>query len=118
MKKLMFIFLVAVSLYSCDGSTMSDAVVVERINILDGQSHKYQVQLRTDPGSDCVYYNTNHRFQVGDTLVSYYEFFEGKNQDVKNVTKERDSLRKELDLTKYYLDILKERVIFDTLKRK
>ena len=31
---------------------------------------------------------------------------------------ENDSLRNELKIIKYYLEILKERVIFDTLKKR
>jgi hypothetical protein len=118
MKNIIFAFIVMLSLASCSDAQLTDAVVVEQINIVDGTSHKYQVKLHTDNGSNEAYYNTNHRFQVGDTLVSYYEFFEGKNQDIRRISRENDSLKKELITVKYYLEILKERVIIDTLKRR
>ena len=112
------IFLLSTLLTSCSDAQLSDAVVVEQINIVEGSSHKYQVKLHTDVGGCDAFYNTNHRFQVGDTLVSYYEFFEAKNSDIRRISKENDSLKKELQTIKYYLEILKERVIIDTLKRK
>ena len=82
MKKIALIaitlFSLSTLLTSCSDAQLTDAVVVEQINIVDGTSHKYQVKLHTDNGSNEAFYNTNHRFQVGDTLVSYYEFFEAK----------------------------------------
>lgn len=117
MKNLIFAFIVILSLASCDAQ-LTDAVVVEQINITNDTAHKFQVKLRTDNGSSDAYYNTNHRFQVGDTLVSYYEFFEAKNSEVKRLSKENDSLKRELKIVAYYLEILKERVIIDTLKRR
>ena len=112
------IFSLSTLLTSCSSAQLTDAVVVEQINIVDGTAHKYQVKLHTDNESNDAYYNTNHRFQVGDTLVSYYEFFESKNSEVRRISKENDSLRNELKIIKYYLEILKERVIFDTLKKR
>ncbi len=112
------IFLLSTLLTSCSDAQLTDAVVVEQINIVNGTSHKYQVKLHTDNESNDAYYNTNHRFQVGDTLVSYYEFFESKTSEVRRISKENDSLRNELKIIKYYLEILKERVIFDTLKKR
>ena len=112
------IFSLSTLLTSCSDAQISDAVVVEQINIVEGTSHKYQVKLHTDNSSSDAYYNTNHRFQVGDTLVSYYEFFESKTSEVRRISKENDSLRNELKIIKYYLEILKERVIFDTLKKR
>jgi hypothetical protein len=38
--------------------------------------------------------------------------------DIKRVSMENDSLKNELKIVKYYLEILKERVIIDTLKRR
>lgn len=112
------IFLLSTLLTSCSDAQISDAVVVEQINIVNGSSHKYQVKLHTDNESNEAYYNTNHRFQVGDTLVSYYEFFESKNSEVRKLSIQNDSLRNELKNIKYYLEFLKERVIFDTLKKR
>jgi len=122
MKKIILIvfslFLVTTLLTSCSDAKLSDAVVVEQINILEGQSHKYEVKLHTDANGNDAFYYTDFRFQVGDTLISYYQFFEGKNSEIKRLSNENDSLKKELNVSNYYLQILKERVIIDTLKRK
>ena len=104
MKKITLIAISILSLStlltSCSDAQLTDAVVVEQINIVNGSSHKYQVKLHTDNSSSDAYYNTNHRFQVGDTLVSYYEFFESKNSEVRRISKENDSLRNELKIIK------------------
>lgn len=120
MKKIILILLsiLSITFASCGDAKLYDAVVVEQINILDGKDYKYEVKLKTDINNDDAYYYTNFRFQVGDTLVSYYQFFEGKNAEIGRLSQENDSLRKELSVSNYYLQILKERVIIDTLKIK
>ena len=117
MKSLFLILLITLVLYSCSPARISDVIVVEQINILDGQTHKYEVKLKTMNGSE-VYYYTDFRFQVSDTLVSYFEYFEGKNSEAKKLHKEIDSLTKELNLSNYYLQILKERAISYISKTK
>jgi hypothetical protein len=119
MKKILFLFVASIVLVACTSKAeLDDAVVVEQINILEGQPHKYEVKLNTKTEDGQAYLYTNFRHQVGDTLISYYEFFESKNSEIKKVTKERDSLKKELEVANYYLQILKERVIIDSIKRK
>ena len=119
MKKLLLILSVAITLVSCSDAKIYEAVVVEQINILENQSYKYEVKLHTVNNEDAAFFYTNFRFQVGDTLISYYQFFEGKNNDIRKLKRENDSLRKELNVSNYYLQILKERVIIsDTLKKK
>lgn len=106
---------------SCGSSNINDAVVVEQIYVLDnseGQSHKYKVKLKTNPGSSDVYYYTNYRFQVGDSLISYYEHFDKKNTEISRLKRENDSLKKELSVSNFYLQMLKERILTDTLRRK
>jgi len=118
-KKIILLLCVTVYLTSCSNrAEIDDNVIVEQINILEGQTHKYEVKLKTKPNTGEVYLYTDFRFQVSDSLISYYEFFEGKNQDIRRISKENDSLRNELKIIKYYLEILKERVIFDTLKKR
>lgn len=120
MKKLFLLPILSVFLFSCvNKAELDESVVVEQINILEGQNFKYEIKLKTAPNSGDAYYYTNFRHQVGDTLVSYYEFFEGKDREVKRLRKTKDSLERELDVAKYYLQILKEKVIIsDTLKKK
>lgn len=111
------LFLLSTIFTSCSDAKISESVVVEQINILENQSHKYEVKLHTDIDGNEAYFYTNFRFQVGDTLVSYFQYFEEKNTDIIRVSKERDSIKKELILSNYYLQILKDRFT-DTLKRK
>ena len=118
MKKIFLIL--SVVLVSCDAK-IQDAVVVEQININSGSgaSHKYEVKLKSSDGAVAdVYYYTDFRYQINDTLISTFEFFEGRNADVQKLRKENDSLKKELEVNKYYLQILRERVIFDTVKKR
>lgn len=117
MKKLITIFIISIVFVSCGPAKLDNNVVVEQINILEKDNYKYEVKLKTRESEADAYYYTNFRFQVGDTLVSYYEFFEGKNSEIKRLVKENDSLKKELSLSNYYLNMLKERVT-DTLRRK
>jgi len=120
MKKLFFIFSLTLLLTtSCDDAKIYDAVVIEQINVLENQNYKYEVKLHTAANSGVeAFYYTDYRFQVGDSLISYYQFFESKNNDIRVLKKQNDSLRKELITVNYYLEILKERVIIDTLKKK
>lgn len=118
MKKIILLCVV-ICLTSCiNKAEIDDNVVIEQINILNGQTHKYEVKLKTKPGTGEAYLYTDFRFQVSDSLISYYQFFEGKNYEIRKLKRENDSLRKELNVTNYYLEILKERVIIDTLKKK
>ena len=106
---------------SCGPSKINDAVVVEQIDVLentDGQNYKYKVKLKTSPGTLETYYYTNYRFQVGDSLISYYEHFDKKNTEISRLKRENDSLKKELSVSNFYLQMLKERILTDTLRRK
>lgn len=117
MKKLLLLFIGSVALLSsCDSAKMYDAVVVEQINITNDGQNKYEVKLKTTVGD--AYYYTNNRLQVGDTLVSYLEYFSGKSGELSRLKKQNDSLIKELQVTKYYLELFNQRVIFDSIKRK
>lgn len=118
MKNLIAILIIAATFTSCDDAKIYDDVVVEQINILEAQTYKYEVKLHTANNYASAYYYTNFRFQVSDTLVSFFEFFEGKNIELKKLSIENDSLRKELNLSNYYLQILKERVNIDIQNKK
>lgn len=120
MKKIAITLMMASMLASCTTHTaeISDSVVVEQINVLEGKSHKYEVKFKTTSTSCSAYYYTNFRHQVGDTLISYYEFFQSKNKEYANLSRKVDSLQKELNLANYYLQMLRERIIIDTSKPK
>ena len=121
MKKLFGIIAIATILTSCSDANINDAVVVERIDVLEnteGQNHKYKVKLKTSSlGSDAFYY-TDYRFQVGDSLISYYEYFDKNNSEIARLKKENDSLKKELSVSNFYLQMLKEKILTDTIRRK
>jgi hypothetical protein len=119
MKKIVLLVFVTIMFASCGPAKIQEAVVVEQINILENKDYKYEIKLHTMQGSDAsAYYYTNFRHQVGDTLLSYYEYFSGKGQQVSTLQFEVDSLKKELQASKYYLRILEEKVIFDTIRKK
>lgn len=121
MKKLysILILFVAAILASCGSSSLNGSVVVTQIDIIPApNTYKYKVKLETADGGQDAYYYTNFRHQVGDTLISYYEFFEGKDLEYNNLKRQKDSLERELKFTKIVLDMFKEKLIIDTLKRK
>ena len=116
MKKTFYILVSTIILASCSDASIKDAVTVEQVNIYNVEGYKYEVKLKSSVND--VFYYTNERFQVGDTLYSYYQYFEGKGTESRTLKLTIDSLRNELKITKYYLEILKERVIFDTIKKR
>ena len=118
MKKL-FLVLMPLVLFSCESAKLNEAVVVEQINVLESGAYKYEVKLHTQSSNSAdAFYYTNFRFQVSDTLVSFFEFFEGKNIELKKMTRENDSLKKELAISNYYLQILKDRLVVDIIPKK
>jgi hypothetical protein len=120
MKKYLAIIAVSALTISCmsDPAKVDDSIVVEQINILEGQTHKYEVKIKTRKESTPVYYYTDYRHQVGDTMAVLAEFFGKKDEEIKLLKFQRDSLRKELDKTKYYLELLNEKAIISSEKQK
>lgn len=80
MKKIITILTLAITLTSCkDTSTIENNPVVSQINVnTTNSSFKYEVFFKTRTPSEDSKMLTNFRYQVGDTLISYYEFFESK----------------------------------------
>lgn len=121
MKKISLILIGIVSLFvtSCsDPSKISEKIVVSQINIIENgsDSHKYEVELKTEGPTKALYY-TNHRYQVGDTLDVLEATKETVMATLKRCKTENDSLKKELEVKDYFLSILKERIIFDSIKK-
>lgn len=119
MKKLFLsLFVGMLILSSCGNSAqMIDAVVVQQINVLEGKSHKYEVIFKTR-SNDNASLLTNFRYQVDDTLFGNSEYFSGRSEQISVLVKKNDSLLKELNTTKYFLEIMKERFLNDSLKKK
>lgn len=120
MKKLFLsLFVGMLILSSCENenAVMSDVVVVQQINVLEGKNYKYEVIFK---GSSVTKSSllTNLRYQVDDTLFGFHEFFEGKTEQTRAISRERDSLAKELNTTKYFLGIMKEKFLKDSTRRK
>lgn len=120
MKKIIAILCVSLLIFaSCSDTKIGGALVVDQINILESNDYKYEVRLRTDKNSSGqAYYYTDFRYQVGDTFNTYDCFFKNFNSVSYKFNHENDSLRKELNITKYYLEILKERINIDSVKTK
>lgn len=120
MKKYFAILAMAALTTSCmsDAAKVDESIVVEQINIMEGQSYKYEVKIKTRKESTPVYYYTNYRHQVGDTMVVLAEFYGKKEEEIRVLKNQRDSLRKELDKAKYYLELLNEKVIISSEKQK
>jgi len=118
MKKLFAVLMIAFAMTSCvDSSKIDDTIVVEQINIMEGQNHKYEVKLKTrDAESGKVFFYTNYRFQVGDTMTVLSEYFGKKDEEIRRLKFELDSLKKEHEKTKYYLELLNDKVIFSEKK--
>jgi len=80
MKKILLILTLTITLTSCkDIVTIESNPVVSQININSGNSaYKYEVFFKTqNPGEDSRML-TNFRYQVGDTLISLFEYFESR----------------------------------------
>lgn len=118
MKKLLFILLIAIALTSCGEAgeaSIENTLVVEQIKANENatncsgclqNSYKYRVQLTSHSGS--VYYYTNYKHEVGDTLVSIFEFANNRESIIKHreymldslttVNQKLDKKNKELEL--------------------
>lgn len=115
MKKFLFIALGMVLLTACqDSAVINGNPVVEQININPNATYKYEVKFRTKDNNRCAYMLTDFRYQVGDTLISYYEYFEGKlkpTQDsLAQYKKKVQDLQVELTNSKNYQTFLQEKI--------
>lgn len=118
MKKVFAVLMIAFAMTSCvDSSRIDDTITVEQINILEGGSHKYEVKLKTrNRDSYPAYLYTNYRFQVGDTMAVLSEYLGKKDEQIRRLKFELDSIKKEHEKTKYYLELLNDKVIFSEKK--
>lgn len=93
MKKLrvLSIALLALFMLSCEDATIEKRVIVEKVDFSDRDDYKYKVTLFSS-GED-VHYYTNYKHQVGDTLVSLYEFTDNREVVLKSQVRRADSLQ-------------------------
>jgi hypothetical protein len=103
MKKIIITLLAMCFFASCkETSTIENNPIIEQININDAQSaFKYEVYFKTKTESEDSKMLTNFRYQIGDTLISYIEFFESKLRPTQ------DSL---VFYRQKYLEVSKENV--------
>jgi len=86
MKRILLILTLVVTLTSCrDTATIENNPVVSQINVnTTNSAFKYEVFFKTQTQSEDSKMLTNFRYQVGDTLISYYEFFESKLRPIQD----------------------------------
>ncbi len=91
MKKFLTLILLSVAfLTSCqDETTIFGNPVVSQINILegeDGKEFKYEVVFKSEfkDNVEVPKMQTNFRYQVGDTLLSFYENYELKIRPIRD----------------------------------
>lgn len=112
MKNRLFLLLGVLFLASC-GSDIKDNVVVDEIkeNASNMSPQKYVAKLKTTSGEVSFY--TDYKYEVGDTLISVYEFTDNREAVVKKLNYVIDSLDnahrnllKENEKLKTYNDML------------
>jgi len=100
--KLLSIIFAALLLTSCgpEGkASIEKSLVVEQVNKNSKDVncsdclrsvYAYKVKLKTNSGS--VYYYTDYKHEVGDTLLSIFEFTDSRDGIIKQTEYERDSI--------------------------
>lgn len=101
MKKLLFILAVTLlaSCTSAGDASVEKTLVVEQVkanektvncNTCLQNEYAYRVKLKTHSGS--LYYYTNYKHEVGDTLVSIFEFTDSRDVVIKMTEFKLDSV--------------------------
>jgi len=100
--KLLSVLLVAILFTSCgpEGeASIENSLVVEQVEKTVESSncsdclqsiYPYRVKLKTNSGS--VFYYTNYKHEVGDTLLSIFEFTDSRDGIIKTTENARDSI--------------------------
>lgn len=79
---------------SCSSDvTIENTIVVEQVDVSDREDFLYKVKLQ-NACSECgeVFYYTNYKHQVGDTLVSIFEFTDNRESLLKIERSKLDSI--------------------------
>lgn len=99
--KFLLFAIAAIALTSCnDTAEIEKTIVVEKVETNNKSNHncgncpesKYDYKIRIKSESGDVYYYTNFKHEVGDTLISIFEFKDNGNKAVKNKQHELDSI--------------------------
>jgi hypothetical protein len=98
--KLVLVLLVGLVLTSCNNedASIEKSLVVEQVNTNGSPGcsdclaakYKYRIKLKTYSGS--VSYYTDYKHEIGDTLVSLYEFTDNREGVIKQGESALDSL--------------------------
>ena len=102
MKKIFYILILSALFSSCTGegaASIEKSIVVEQVNLTKKRSdcstclqnsYSYRVKLKSHSGE--IYYYTDFRHDVGDTLLSVFEFNDDRDMMRINFKKTQDSL--------------------------
>jgi hypothetical protein len=99
--KLALVLLIAVAFTSCSDegeASIEKSLVVEQVKSTGNSgcqsclesAYSYRVKLKTHTGS--VYYYTNYKHEVGDTLLSIFEFTDSRDGIIKTTEAKLDSV--------------------------
>lgn len=123
MKKLhLVIALLSSILFSCgDPAKIDKNPIIEQVNLLGPESNtKYEVKLRTQVNSKNTYMYTNFKYQVGDTLISFMEYFESRLKPVTDSLSsyklQNEKLLKENEGLRTYTKFLESKILEEKLK--
>lgn len=102
MKKIFYILILSALFSSCTGegaASIEKSIVVEQVNLTKKRSdcstclqnsYSYRVKLKSHSGE--IYYYTDFRHDVGDTLLSVFEFNDDRDFLEFNCKKTQDSI--------------------------
>jgi hypothetical protein len=100
--KLVLVLLVGLVFTSCSPegeASIEKSLVVERVEQTVASSncsdclqsvYSYRVKLKANSGS--VFYYTDYKHEIGDTLISIFEFTDSRDGIIKTTESQRDSL--------------------------
>jgi len=109
MKKLLFILSTVIALTSCTGvgdASVESTLVVEQVKLNEKNTncstclqnnYSYRIKLKSHTGS--VYYYTNYKHEIGDTLVSVFEFKDNREKIIKNKELDIKNIKLKVDST-------------------
>ncbi len=90
--KFLSVLLITLALTSCNEAEIQNALVVEQINVVEECTDCYQYRVKLKTTSGVAYYLTDYKHEVGDTLVSIFEFKDNREGSFKKTELVIDSL--------------------------
>ena len=104
--KLVLALLIAIVFTSCDDTgdaSIEKTLVVEQVKTTENTAncstcltniYKYRIKLKTNSGN--VFYYTDYKHEIGDTLLSIFEFTDSRDGIIKSTEYKLDSISIEL----------------------